>query len=391
MTASEAAKAQSARGPLAGIRVVEFAAVGPGPFCGMMLADMGAELIRIDRTVADWVSSQDPEFDFVARGRRSVAVDLKKPGACALVLELLDTADALIEGYRPGVMESLGLGPEVCLARNPRLVYGRMTGWGQSGPLAPAAGHDLNYIALSGVLHAIGPGDRPPTVPLNLIGDYGGGGMMLAFGLVCALLEARSSGRGQVIDAAMTDGSALLGTSIYAMHAAGAWSTRRQSNLLDGSAHFYGCYACADGRFIALGSIEPQFHALLLQKLGVGDAREWQQFDARRWPEYRRRLEAIIATRTRDEWCRHLEGSDVCFAPVLDLEEAPYHGHNRARETFVEYGGHVQPAPAPRLSRTPGSIRRPAPQRGEHTVEILREAGLSETRIAELRAAGVIA
>jgi len=391
MSAPQSTNAPGARGPLAGIRVVEFAGIGPGPFCGMMLADMGAELIRIDRTVADWSSSQSPDFDFVARGRRSIAIDLKKPQARELVLELLGTADALIEGYRPGVMESLGLGPDECLARHPRLVYGRMTGWGQSGPLAQAAGHDLNYIALSGVLHAIGPGDRPPTVPLNLIGDYGGGGLMLAFGIVCALLEARISGRGQVIDAAMTDGSALLATPIFAAHAAGFWSTRREANLLDGGAYFYGCYACADGKFIALGSIEPQFHALLLQKLGVEDAQDWQQFDAGRWPEYRQRLATIIATRTREEWCTRLEGSDVCFAPVLDLEEAPQHEHNRARGTFVEYAGHLQPAPAPRLSRTPADIRRPAPQRGEHTVEILREAGVSEARIAELRAGGAIA
>lgn len=391
MSVPRSAETQGARGPLAGIRVVEFAGIGPGPFCGMMLADMGAELIRIDRTVADWASAQSPDVDFVARGRRSIAIDLKNRQARELVLELLGTADALIEGYRPGVMESLGLGPEECLARHPQLVYGRMTGWGQSGPLAQAAGHDLNYIALSGVLHAIGSGDRPPTVPLNLIGDYGGGGLMLAYGIVCALLEARVSGRGQVIDAAMTDGSALLATSIFAAHAAGFWSTRRESNLLDGGAYFYGCYLCADGRFIALGSIEPHFHALLLQKLGIEDTQDWQQFDAQRWPEYRQRLAAIIATRTREEWCALLEGSDVCFAPVLDFEEAPRHAHNRARGTFVEYAGYVQPAPAPRLSRTPGSIRRPAPRRGEHTVEILQEAGISEARIAELRAGGAIA
>src|SRR5690606_24713022 len=263
------------------------------------------------------------EFDFVGRGRRSVAVDLKNPEARELALELISTADALIEGYRPGVMESLGLGPEECLARNPRPAYGRMTGWGQSGPLAQAAGHDISYMALAGVLHAIGPPDRPPTVPLNLIGDYGGGGLMLAFGLVCALLEARASGRGQVIDAAMTDGTVLLATAIYAAHAAGQWSTQRGVNLLDGGAYFYGCYACADGKFIALGSIEPQFHALLLEKLGVEDAQEWRQFDPRRWPEHRKRLEKIIATRSRDEWCALLEGSDVCFAPVLDFDEAP--------------------------------------------------------------------
>lgn len=378
-------------GPLAGIRIVELAGVGPGPFCGMMLADMGAELIRIDRTVPDWAATQDPTHDLVGRGRRSIAINLKKPGASELVLELLAGADALIEGFRPGIMESLGLGPEVCLERNPRLVYGRMTGWGQTGPLAQAAGHDLNYIALSGVLHAIGPADRPPAVPLNLIGDYGGGAMMLAFGLVCALLEARASGLGQVVDAAMTDGAALLATPIYAAHAARHWTTRREANLLDGGAYFYGCYTCADGKFIALGSIEPQFHALMLEKLGVEDASEWQQFDAARWPEYQRRLKAIIAARTRDEWCRELEGSDVCFAPVLDFDEAPHHEHNRARGTFVERAGHLLPAPAPRLSRTPGSFSPQAPRRGEHTEEILRATGVTEARITELRAGGVIA
>ena len=380
-----------AGGPLTGVRVVEFAGIGPGPFCGMMLADMGAQILRIDRTGGDWPPPIDPACDFTARGRRSIAIDLKKPGAAALVLELMDTADVLIEGFRPGVMEEIGLGPDTCLARNPRLVYGRMTGWGQSGPLARAAGHDLNYIALSGVLHAIGPPDRPPSVPLNLIGDYGGGGLMLAYGIVCALLHARASGRGQVIDAAMTDGAALLATQIYSMHAARQWSTQRGANLLDGGAHFYRCYRCADGRFIALGAIEPQFHALLLEKLGVEDAAQWQQFDPARWPEYHERLEAIFATRTRPQWCEQLEGSDVCFAPVLDFEEAPRHEHNRARGTFIERKGGAQPAPAPRLSLTPPSPGPPAPQRGEHTLDILREVGVAQERIDALLAAGVIA
>jgi len=357
----------------------------------MMLADMGAQIVRIDRTSGGWPPPMDPACDFTARGRRSIAIDLKKPGASALALELIDSADALLEGYRPGVMEEIGLGPDTCLARNPRLVYGRMTGWGQSGPLAGAAGHDINYIALSGVLHAIGPADRPPSVPLNLIGDYGGGGLMLAYGIVCALLYARVSGCGQVIDAAMTDGAALLATPIYAMHAAHQWSTQRGVNVLDGGAPFYGCYRCADDRFIALGAIEPQFHALLLEKLGVEDAAQWQQFDAARWPEYRRRLEAIFGSRTRAQWCELLEASDVCFAPVLDFEEAPQHDHNRARGTFIERADGAQPAPAPRLSLTPGSVGSPAPRRGEHTFEILRAAGISQERIEALQAAGVIA
>ncbi len=377
-------------GALAGIRVIEFAGIGPGPFCGMMLADMGAQIVRIDRTSGGWPPAMEPACDFVARGRRSIAIDLKKPGAADLALELIATADALIEGFRPGVMEDLGLGPDSCLARNPRLVYGRMTGWGQTGPLAHAAGHDLNYIALSGALHAIGPADGPPTVPLNLIGDYGGGGLMLAYGIVCALLHARVTGHGQVIDAAMTDGAALLATPIYAMYAAQQWSLQRGANVIDGGAHFYGCYRCADGRFIAIGAIEPHFHALLLEKLGMEDAAQWQQFDSSRWSEYRQRLEALFATRTRTEWCGILEGIDVCFAPVLDFDDAARHPHNEARGTFVERAGKLQPGPAPRLSLTPGSIGVMAPRRGEHTLEILREAGIATQRIESLQAAGVI-
>lgn len=390
MTVTQARAVHQRGGPLSGVRVVELAGIGPGPFCGMMLADHGADVIRIDRLNPGWGLPDDPATDFTSRGRRSIAIDLKRPGAVEVVLDLVTHADVLIEGYRPGVMEKLGLGPDVCFARNRRLVYGRMTGWGQSGPLAAAAGHDLNYIALSGVLYAIGPEDRPPPVPLNVIGDYGGGGLMLAFGIVSGILEARASGRGQIIDAAMTDGAALLATPVYALYAAGVQGRRRGANLLDGGAHFYGCYACADGRYIALGAIEPAFHAQLLERLGVQDAAEWRQFDAARWPEYRQRLEAIIATRTRALWCELLEGTDVCFAPVLDFEEAPRHAHNRARGTFFPSGEHWQPAPAPRFERTcafPGS---PPPMRGQHTQEILLEAGLTQEEIAELRGAKVV-
>lgn len=376
-------------GPLAGIRVVEFAGIGPGPFCAMMLADMGAEVIRIDRTGAD--PEPVPGSQVVNRGRRSVALDLKRPEGRDTALRLLDRADALVEGFRPGVMEKLGLGPEVVLARQPKLVYGRMTGWGQSGPLALAAGHDINYIALSGVLHSIGRPGAPPVPPINLVGDYGGGGMLLAFGIVCGLLEARSSGRGQVVDAAMVEGSALLMSLIYGLRAAGLWSNRAGTNLLDGGAHFYDAYECADGRYVAVGSIEPHFYALLLEKTGLAADPEFSaQMDRSRWPELKRRLADVIRTRSRDQWCELMEGTDVCFAPVLDLDEAPRHPHNRARETFVDLRGVTQPAPAPRFSRTPGRIAGPPPRVGEHSAEVLVDWGFSSAEVEGLRAAGVI-
>lgn len=376
-------------GPLAGIRVVEFAGIGPGPFCAMMLADMGAEVIRIDRTGAD--PEPVPGSQVVNRGRRSVALDLKRPEGRDTALRLLDRADALVEGFRPGVMEKLGLGPEVVLARQPKLVYGRMTGWGQNGPLALAAGHDINYIALSGVLHSIGRPGAPPVPPINLVGDYGGGGMLLAFGIVCGLLEARGSGRGQVVDAAMVEGSALLMSLIYGLRAAGLWSNRAGTNLLDGGAHFYDAYECADGRYVAVGSIEPHFYALLLEKTGLAADPEFSaQMDRSRWPELKRRLADVIRTRSRDQWCELMEGTDVCFAPVLDLDEAPRHPHNRARETFVDLRGVTQPAPAPRFSRTPGRIAGPPPRVGEHSAEVLVDWGFSSAEVEGLRAAGVI-
>ena len=343
-------------GPLAGLKVIEMAGLGPAPFCGMLLADMGAEVLCIARP-GPAAPLQDGRFDVFARGKQSLAADLRDPTALNAVLDVIAQADALIEGFRPGVMERLGLGPEVCLARNPRLVFGRMTGWGQTGPLAHAAGHDINYIALAGALHAIGPRGQKPAVPLNYIGDFGGGGMLLGFGLVCALLEAKSSGRGQVVDAAMTDGTALLSTMMYGFKAQGQWSNSRGDNMLDGGAHFYDTYTCADGKHIAIGAIEPQFYALLMKLLGITDPAFAAQMNPAAWPELKQRLTALFATRTRDAWCALLEGTDVCFAPVLDWDEAPQHPHNVARKTFIEVDGVVQPAPAPRFSRTVAEVR----------------------------------
>jgi len=375
-------------GPLSGIKVVEIAGLGPGPFCAMLLADLGAEVLRIDRPANRDVLAQS--HDILARGRRSVAIDLKHPQGVEAALQLIDSADALIEGFRPGVMERLGLGPEACLARNPRLVYGRMTGWGQSGPLASTAGHDINYIAISGALHAIGEAGGGPVPPLNLVGDFGGGGLLLAFGLVCALLEARGSGRGQVVDAAMTDGSALLMAMIYSLKGNGLWQGQRGGNLLDGGAPFYGTYQCADGKWIALGSIEPQFYAQLVDKCGLDDPLFQRPRDRAHWPELRLKLAAVIAGKTRDQWSALLDGSDVCFAPVLDLDEAPEHPHNRARGTFVSRDGMIQPAPAPRFSRTPAELDRPPPSPGQHTAEALADWGFTADTIAALHAAGAI-
>ena len=343
-------------GPLAGLKVVEMAGLGPAPFCGMLLADMGAQVLRITRP-GPAAPLQDGRLDVFARGKQSISADLRDPAALAAVLDAIAKADALIEGFRPGVMERLGLGPDVCLARNPRLVYGRMTGWGQTGPLAHAAGHDINYIALAGALHAIGPAGQKPTVPLNYIGDFGGGGMLLGFGLVCALLEARTSGHGQVVDAAMTDGTALLSTMMYGFKAQGQWSNRRGDNMLDGGAHFYDTYTCADGKHIAIGAIEPQFYALLLKLLGITDPAFQAQMNPAAWPDLKQRLSALFATRPREAWCALLEGTDTCFAPVLDWDEAPVHPHNVARGTFVQVDGVVQPAPAPRFSRTVAQLR----------------------------------
>jgi alpha-methylacyl-CoA racemase len=381
-------------GPLKGLKVIEMVGIGPCPFAAMMLADMGADVIRIDRKPDPDAPNPYPmlgtKFDVMARGRRSLALDLKDPRARQLALDLIAKADVLVEGFRPGVMERLGLGPDACLDRNPRLVYGRVTGWGQTGPLAQAAGHDLNYVALSGMLHAMGRADGPPAPPLNLVGDFGGGAMMLAFGVMCAAWEAKSSGKGQVVDAAMTDGAALLGAMMYGLRAFGSWSDAREANLLDGGAPFYDCYACADGKFISIGAIEPQFYAQLLEMCGVEDTqfrKQWRQAD---WPELKRKFAGLFATRTRDDWCALLEGTDVCFAPVLDMAEAPRHPHNAARATFVERDGVTQPAPAPRFSRTEAGIGRPASSPGQDGAAVLKDWGWNAASVEALRRAGVV-
>jgi len=361
------------QGPLSGLKVVEFAGIGPGPFCGMLLSDLGADVVRIDRQGG----RGGAKTDVTARGRRSVALDLKEPAAVELALKLIDRADVAFEGFRPGVMERLGLGPEVALQRNPRLVYGRMTGWGQTGPLSQAAGHDINYIALVGALHAIGSPGKP-VPPLNLVGDFGGGALYLAFGLLAAVVHARATGEGQVVDCAMTDGAASLMSMFYGMTAAGVWSDQRSSNLLDGAAPFYDTYECADGGWIALGSIEPQFYQLLLEKAGLTDPAFGGQMDRARWPGLKAKVAKAIATKTRDEWCEIMEGSDVCFAPVLSLSEAPAHLHNVARSTFVEVAGVVQPAPAPRFSATPGAVQGPPPAIGADNQAVLADWGLAE-------------
>jgi alpha-methylacyl-CoA racemase len=363
--------------------------IGPGPFTAMMLADMGADIIRLERPDGLQLFS-DPKFDVMLRSRKSVMLDIKKPEGVGAVLDLVEQADALIEGFRPGVMESLGLGPDECLSRNPSLVYGRITGWGQDGPLARAAGHDMNYIALTGALHAIGRRGEKPVPPLNLVGDFGGGGMLLAFGMVCALLEARRSDHGQVVDAAMVDGAASLMAMVYGFQAAGLWRDERGVNLLDTGAHFYDTYETSDGKWVSIGSIEPQFYALLLEHADIEDPEFKHQMDPGRWPALKEKLAAIIQRKTRDEWCEIMEGTDVCFAPVLSLGEAPAHPHNEARGTFVDIDGVPQPAPSPRFSRTPGEIQSPPPKPGEHTKEALADWGFTEERIAALKAEGVI-
>ena len=378
-------------GPLEGIKVLEFAGLGPAPFAAMMLADMGAEVLRIDRPWEVRSSSPaEPSKDVLNRGRMSVGIDLKSPLGVEAVFELQKTADALIEGYRPGVMERLGLGPDDCLEKNPRLVYGRMTGWGQDGPLAHAAGHDINYIALAGVLNAIGRKGEAPVPPLNLVGDFGGGGMLLAFGVLCALLEREKSGRGQVVDAAMVDGAAILMAMFYGFRAMGIWEDERGTNLLDGGAPFYDAYECKDGKFISLGALEPQFYSELYDLLGMVKEDLPEQMDRGQWPIMKERLAEAVRAKTRYEWQEILEGSDACFAPVLNMDEAAEHPHNVERKTFIEIDGVRQPAPAPRFSRTIPEVSRPPAHPGQNTDEALRAWGFSDEKIQSLRLAKAV-
>jgi alpha-methylacyl-CoA racemase len=380
-----------ASGPLAGIKVLEVAGIGPGPFCGMMLADMGADVIRIDR--ADRVRGGDPakpSADILARGRRSIAIDLKQAEGVEVVLRLVEQADVLIEGFRPGVMERLGLGPDVCLERNPRLVFGRMTGWGQEGPMAHAAGHDINYIALAGALEPLGRKGEKPTPPLNLVGDFGGGGMLLAFGVASALVERASSGKGQVVDAAMVDGAATLMGMFHSMAAMGVWNEERGTNLLDTGAHFYDTYETSDGKYISIGSIEPQFYAELLEKTGLANEELPAQMDKSGWEGLKTRFEGIFKSKTRDEWCEIMEGSDVCFAPVLALSETANHPHIKYRNTFVESHGLTQPAPSPRFSRTVPELGRPPSHAGQHSDAVLESFGFAADEIARLRDAKAV-
>ena len=375
-----------ANGPLSGVKVLEVAGIGPGPFCGMMLADMGAELIRIDR--ADRVRGGDPSkppADVLARGRRSIGIDLKQAEGVDVVLRMVEQADVIIEGFRPGVMERLGLGPDVCLARNPKLVYGRMTGWGQEGPMAQAAGHDINYIALAGALEPIGRKGEKPTPPLNLVGDFGGGGMLLAFGIAAALVERASSGKGQVVDAAMVDGAATLMGMFHSMAAMGVWSEERGTKPLDTGAQFYDTFETSDGKYISLGSIEPQCYAELIEKLELTNEELPAQMDKSGWPVLKERFEGIFKTKTRDEWCELMEGSDVCFAPVLAMSEAADHPHIKHRKTFVEANGMVQPAPSPRFSRSVPELDLPPAHAGQHTDDVLESFGFVAAEISALR------
>ena len=377
-------------GPLEGLKVIELQGIGPGPYCGMMLADMGAQIIRIDRSASVGQANKG-RVDILARGRSSIGVDLKNPKGVETVLRLIDGADVLIEGFRPGVTERLGLGPDVCLARNPRLVYGRMTGWGQQGPMAQAAGHDINYIALSGALHAIGEAGGKPVPPLNLVGDFGGGGMLLAFGIVAALYERNGSGKGQVVDAAMTDGSALLMNAVFGIMQTGQWR-ERGTNLLDTGSHFYNTYETADGKYISIGSIEPQFYALLLEKSGLGAKPDLPKQMARaEWPQLITQLTQIFKQKTRDEWDQIMLGTDICYAPVLDFAEAQANEHNAARQTFVDVDGVKQAAPAPRFDRTPPRVPATAAAPGAQTDQILKAAGFADGEIAALRKTGAVA
>jgi alpha-methylacyl-CoA racemase len=380
-----------ASGPLHGFKIIEFAGIGPGPLCGMLFSDLGAEVIRIDRPpVGNAAMPEADPRELVSRGRKSIVVDLKNPDGIAVVKRLLAGADALFEGFRPGVMERLGLGPEICKGLNPKLVYGRITGWGQAGPLAKAAGHDINYIALTGALHAIGGVAGGPVPPLNLVGDYGGGALYLALGMACALLEAQRSGRGQVVDAAIVDGASSIMTAIYMLRAQGEWSDNRADNLIDSGTPWYDVYETADGKYISIGALEPQFYQILLEKIGLADAQLPARQDRANWPALRARFTARFKELTRDAWCALLEGTDACFAPVLSMEEAGSHPHIRARSTFIDFDGIAQPAPAPRFSRTVARIQSGPPGWGAHGLPILREAGFSVKEIQDALTSGAV-
>lgn len=376
-------------GTLTGVKVVEFAGIGPGPFCCMMLADMGAEVIRIDRADQVGRDLREPRTNTTLRGRRNVALDLKKPDGVAVALELCEKADILIEGFRPGVMERLGLGPDIVQKRNPKLVYGRMTGWGQDGPIAHTAGHDINYIALSGALHAIGT-KATPVPPLNLVGDYGGGALYMVVGVLAAYIEAQRSGKGQVVDTSMVEGAASLMTPTYGAHAAGQWVEEREANRLDGGCHHYGVYETKDGHHIAIGPNEPQFYALMLKELGLDQETLPGQTDRKHWPEMRTRFASIFKTRTREEWVAQLEQKDVCFAPVLSMREAPNHPQNRARGSFIEVDGVLQPAPAPRFLRTPSAVSCGPAFAGQHSKDVLTDWGIDKNRLAALLETGAV-
>jgi alpha-methylacyl-CoA racemase len=378
-------------GPLSGFKIIELAGIGPGPFCGMMLADMGAEVIRVERFSAAADSAATAPKDILARNRRSIAVDLKSPAGIETVMRLMEGADALFEGFRPGVTERLGLGPDQCLERNERLVYGRMTGWGQDGPMAQAAGHDINYIGLAGALHAMGRVGEKPVPPLNLVGDFGGGGMLLAYGLVCALLEVSKSGKGQVVDAAMIDGTSALMAMFYSMSASGRFHLDRGTNLLDGGAHFYDTYRTKDDEHICIGSIEPQFYALLIEKAGLDAEKFAPQMDESQWPELKAELTNVFLTKTRAQWCELMEGTDVCFAPVLNLEEAAEHPHSKARNSYLQVDGVLQHAPAPRFSRTKAGEVKGARVPGEDSRAVLQEFGFSDAEVGQLEGDQVIA
>jgi alpha-methylacyl-CoA racemase len=380
-------------GPLAGMKIIEIGAIGPVPFCGMLLSDMGADVLRVDRTAPSGlgIGQRETRFEVLGRGRRSVSVDLKHPKGVETVLKLCEGADAIMEGFRPGVAERLGIGPDDCMGRNGKLVYGRMTGWGQDGPISHAAGHDINYISLSGVLHAIGTKDSGPVPPLNLTGDFGGGAMFLAFGMLAAMWEARSSGKGQVVDVSMIEGSAYLQAAIYGMQAAGYWKDERGTNVLDTGSPYYNVYETKDGKHVSIGSIEPKFYAELLEKSGMQDAGLPDQNARDKWPEMTEKFRAVFKQKTRDEWCEIMEGSDICFAPILSMTEAPNHPQNKARNSFVDIEGVTQPAPAPKFSRTAPAVQRKPPKLGEHTREGLADWGFGEDDIAALLDEGVLA